>query len=78
MSPASPLGPHPENHSSHNQLLHKAWETAVTTEEHIMISDDLNHDKFAVRKFEELSLQHLKSKGIAPKFIVIVSDNCKS
>ena len=56
----------------------KPGETAVTTEEHIMISDDLNHDKFAVRKFEELSLQHLKSKGIAPKFIVIFSDNCKS
>ena len=43
-----------------------------------MISDELNHDKFAVRKFEELSLQHLKSKGIAPKFNVIFSDNCKS
>ena len=56
----------------------KPGETEVTAEEHIMITDDNNHDKFAVEKFEELSLQHLKSKGITPKFIVIFSDNCKS
>ena len=43
-----------------------------------MISDDLSHDKYAVKKFEELSLQFLKSKGINPKYIVVFSDNCKS
>ena len=55
----------------------KPGESTITTEEHIMVSDDLNHDKFAVRKFEELSLQHLKSKGVTPRFIIIFSDNCK-
>ena len=56
----------------------KPGESTITTEEHIMISDDLTHDKFAVKKFEALSLQHLKSKGITPRYIVIFSDNCKS
>ena len=56
----------------------KNGESTVTTEEHIMISDDLSHDKFAVKKFEELSLQFLKPKGINPKYIVMFSDNCKS
>ena len=56
----------------------KNGESTVTTEEHIMISDDLSHDKYAVKKFEELSLQFLKSKGINPKYIVVFSDNCKS
>ena len=50
----------------------------ITTEDHIMISDDLTHDKFAVKTFEELSLQHLKSKGITPNFIIMFLDNCKS
>ena len=53
-------------------------ESSITTEEYIMVSDDLNHDKFAVRKFDELSLQHLKSKGLSPRFIVIFSGNCKT
>ena len=56
----------------------KPGESTITTEEHIMISDDLTHDTFAVKKFEALSLQHLKSKGITPRYIVIFSDNCKS
>ena len=55
----------------------KPGESTITTEEHIMVSDDLNHDKFAVRKFKELSLKHLKSKGLSPRFLVIFSDNCK-
>ena len=29
----------------------KPGESTITTEEHIMISDDLTHDKFAVKKF---------------------------
>ena len=53
-------------------------ETEATTEEHIMISNALLHDKFAVKKFHDLSLQHLKKKGIHPKYVVIFSDNCKS
>ena len=34
----------------------KPGESTITTEEHIKVSDDLNHDKFAVRKFHELSV----------------------
>ena len=54
----------------------KPGESTITTEEHIMISDDGNHDKYAVRKFQQMSLQHLRSKGIVPRYIVIFSDNC--
>ena len=56
----------------------KPGESTITTEDHIMISDDLTHDKFAVKKFEKLSVQHLKSKGITPIFIIIFLDNSKS
>ena len=73
-------------HWDHNQTtIHpiisyfiKPGESTITTEEHIMISDDLHHAKFAVRKFKEMSLLHLRSKGIIPRFVVIFSDNCSS
>ena len=55
----------------------KPGESTITTEEHVMVSDDLNHDKFAVRKFEELSLQHLRSKRLSPRLNVIFPDKCK-
>ena len=72
-------------HWDHNQTtIHpiisyyiKPGDTEVTTEEHVMISDDGNHDKFAVQRFQDVSLQHLKEKGINPDHIVIFSDNCK-
>ena len=72
-------------HWDHNQTtIHpiisyyiKPGESTITTEEHIMISDDTYHDKYAVRKFQQMSIQHLKSKGIVPRYIVIFSDNCK-
>ena len=34
----------------------------IITEEHIMISDDLRHDKYAVKKFEDVSISNLKSE----------------
>ena len=72
-------------HWDHNQTtIHpiisyyiKPGDTEVTTEEHVMISDDGNHDKFTVQRFQDVSLQHLKEKGINPYHIVIFSDNCK-
>ena len=44
----------------------KEGESVVTLEEHIMISDDKNHDKYAVKAFEQASLDHLKEKGFTP------------
>ena len=40
------------------------------TEEHIMLSDDLLHDKFTVRAFEKTTMDHLRAKGIIPKQII--------
>ena len=48
----------------------------MVTEEHLMISDDLRHDKFAVREFEKVSLQKLKDKGFVPEQIIQFCDNC--
>ena len=41
-----------------------------------MISDDLKHDKFAVRQFEKESLAKLKEKGFIPEQIIQFCDNC--
>ena len=41
-----------------------------------MITDDLCHDKFAVRAFEKQTLDHLKAKGFIPNQIIQFCDNC--
>ena len=41
-----------------------------------MISDDMRNDKFAVKEFEEQSLEKLKKKGFIPKQIIQFCDNC--
>ena len=56
----------------------KEGESVVTVEEHIMISDDKNHDKYAVKAFEQASLDHLKEKGFTPTHIIQFNDNCSS
>ena len=48
----------------------------LVTHEHIMISDDLKHDKCAVKAFEEPSLTHLKYKGFVLTMIIQFCDNC--
>ena len=48
----------------------------LVTEEHLMISNDLKHDKFAVRQFEKESLAKLKEKGFIPEQIIQFCDNC--
>ena len=48
----------------------------LVTEEHLMISDDLKHDKFVVRQFEKESLAKLKEKGFIPEQIIQFCDNC--
>ena len=50
----------------------------LVIDEHIMITDDLHHDKFAVRAFEKQTLDHLKSKGFIPQQIIQFCDNCAS
>ena len=51
----------------------------IITEEHIMISDDLRHDKYAVKKFEEVSVSNLKNnENFEPCCIVQFCDNCSS
>ena len=52
--------------------------SVVTVKEHIMISDDKNHDKYAVKAFEEMSLNNLKENGFTPTHIIQFSDNCSS
>ena len=56
----------------------KEGESVPTLEEHIMISDDKNHDKYAVKAFEQASLGHLKEKGFTPTHIIQFDDNCSS
>ena len=53
-------------------------ESVVTVEEHIMITSNKNHDKYAVKTFEEISLNHLKEKGFLPTHIIQFNDNCSS
>ena len=48
----------------------------LVTEEHIMITHDLKHDKFAVREFEKRTLEHLKAKQFVPRQIIQFCDNC--
>ena len=50
----------------------------LITEEHIIISDDLLHDKFAVRDFERASVNNLISSGFTPTSIIQFCDNCSS
>ena len=53
-------------------------ESVVTVEEHIVITSDKNHDKYAVKTFEEISLNHLTEKGFLPTHIIQFNDNCSS
>ena len=43
-----------------------------------MITNDKNHDKYAVKAFEQASLNHLKEKGFVPTHIIQFHDNCSS
>ena len=48
----------------------------LVTEEHIMITGDLSHDKFAVKEFERQTLEHLKNKGFVSNQTIQFCDNC--
>ena len=55
---------------------YKTEDGNTITEEHIMLSDDLKHDKFAVRAFEKTTIDHLRSRGIVPTQIIQICNNC--
>ena len=48
----------------------------LIVEEHIIVSDDLNHDKYAVKAFEDASLRELKNNGFEPTHLFQFCDNC--
>lgn len=48
----------------------------LVRDEVMIFSDDLKHDSFAVNKFVERVVTHLKEQGIPVKRIVMWSDNC--
>lgn len=50
----------------------------VVTEEHMHMSGDKVHDKYAVNQFQEETLKKLEAKGIKPKYIVQWCDNCSA
>ena len=56
----------------------KPGESVVTVEEHIIITSDKNHDKYVVKTFAQVSLNHLKEKGFIPTHIIQFNDNCSS
>ena len=60
----------------HPIVNHYIKDGKFVTEEHIMITDDLQHDKFVVRAFEKQTLDHLKAKGKFPMQIIQFCDNC--
>ena len=43
-----------------------------------MISDDHTHNKYAVKQFEEISLNSLQDRGIHIKKILLFCDNCSA
>ena len=70
-------------HSDHSMTVihpivnyYKTEDGKKITEEHIMLSDDLLHDKFTVRVFEKTTMDHLRAKGIVPKQIIQFCNNC--
>ena len=50
----------------------------LIVEEHVIISDDLNHDKHAVKAFEQVSMKELERSRFKPSHIMQFCDNCSS
>ena len=50
----------------------------LIVEEHVIVSNDLNHDKHAVKAFEEASMKELEMSGFKPSHILQFCDNCAS
>ena len=50
----------------------------LIVEEHVIVSSDLEHNKHAVKAFEEASLKELEKSGFKPSHILQFCDNCSS
>ena len=50
----------------------------LIVEEHVIVSNDLNHDKHAVKAFEEASMKEFEKSGFKPSHILQFCDNCAS
>ena len=50
--------------------------SSVVTEELIFITDDLQHDSYAVKKFEEAVMLHFRRKGLSFDRIIQFCDQC--
>ena len=57
---------------------HCAIDGKLIVEEHVIISNDLNRDKHAVKAFEDASMMELQRSGFKPTHIMQFCDNCSS
>ena len=48
----------------------------IITDEHMILTNDLKHDKFAVEEFQKVSLKYLSKQGFKPNKIIQFCDNC--
>ena len=75
-----------ECHWDHSQMVlhpiinHRRcpYDGELIVEEHIIITDDLLHDKYAVKAFEDGSLKELQKNGFVPTHLLQFCDNCAS
>jgi hypothetical protein len=50
--------------------------TNLIKDEVLMITDDLDHDHYAVRAFQKKVMEHLTEEGVTVKRVIQFSDNC--
>ena len=75
-----------ECHWDHSQTVlhpiinhrHCAIDGKLIVKEHVIISNDLNHDKHEVKAFENASMNELERSGFKPTHIMQFCDNCSS
>ena len=68
-----------ECHWDHSQtVLCPIINGKLIVEEHVIISNDLNHDKHAVKAFKQASMKELQRSGFKPAHIMQFCDNCSS
>ena len=75
-----------ECHWDHSQTVlhpiinhrHCAVDGKLIVEEHVIVSNDLNHDKHAVKAFEKVSMKELEKSGFKPSHVLQFCDNCSS
>ena len=61
-----------------NNHRHCAIDGKLIVEEHVIISNDLNHEKHAVKASEDTSMNELQRSGFKPTHVMQFCDNCSS